>query len=105
MDLYGQLISYKSGGKTDEELKDLARLLEECAKRRNEYAHADRLGVRKGGFVRVKSKSGRAGVSHRYRVFELEKLQEDVAFIEQARCTLCDFNDEIHDHLSTSSEA
>lgn len=100
IDLYGQLMSYQAGGKTDEELKELAKLLEECAKRRNEYAHADWFGVRKGGFVRVKSKSGRTGVSHRYRRFEQEKLEDDVAFIEQARHTLSDFNDAIHEHLS-----
>ena len=103
IDLYGQLMSYQSGGKTDAELKELGSLLEECAKRRNEYAHADWVGVRKGGFVRVKSKSGRAGVVHRYRHFEQSKLDEDVAFIQQARHTLNDFNDAIHEHLSKGS--
>jgi hypothetical protein len=41
IDLYGQLIFYQAGGKTGEELKKLANLLGECAKRRNEYAYAD----------------------------------------------------------------
>ena len=100
IDLYGQLMSYQAGGKTDAELKALERLLQECAKRRNDYAHADWFGVRKGGFVRVKSKSGRTGFLHRYRRFEQSKLEEDVAFIQQARNTLSDFNDAIHDHLS-----
>ena len=100
VDLYGQLMSYQAGGKTDAELKELERLLQECAKRRNDYAHADWFGVRKGGFVRVKSKSGRSGVLHRYRRFEQSKLKEDVAFIQEARHTLSDFNDAIHDHLS-----
>nr|WP_281721474.1 hypothetical protein [Nitrosomonas nitrosa] len=100
VDLYGQLISYRPGGKTDEELKELSGLLEECAKRRNEYAHADWFGVRKGGFVRVKLKSGRTGISHRYRRFEQEKLEEDVDFLRQARHTLTEFNDAIHAHLS-----
>ncbi len=100
VDLYGQLISYQPGGPTDTELKELEKLLKECAKRRNDYAHADWFGVRKGGFVRVKSKSGRTGVVHRYRLFEQSKLDDDVAFIQQARHILSDFNDTLHSHLT-----
>lgn len=41
IDLYGQMISSGAVQKTDKELKDLQELLRECARRRNEYAHAD----------------------------------------------------------------
>lgn len=104
VDLYGQLMSYQAGGPTDAELKEIEKLLKECAKRRNDYAHADWFGVRKGGFVRVKSKSGRTGVLHRYRLFEQSRLEEDVAFIQQARHTLSDFNDTLHGHLTGDAQ-
>lgn len=99
IDLYGQIISSGSVEKTDEELKEVEKLLSECAKRRNEYAHADWIGVRQGNFVRVKSKSGRAGVLHRYRRFEQAKLEADVAFIRQARYTLNEFDDVMRKQL------
>ena len=37
-------------------------LLTECATRRNEYAHADWIGMKLGGYVRVKSQSKRTGI-------------------------------------------
>lgn len=102
IDLYGQMISSGAVDKTDEDLKVIETLLEECAKRRNDYAHADWIGVRKGNFVRVKSTSKRTGVLHRYRAFEDLKLKADVAFICDARHTLNEFNDAIHEQLWSS---
>lgn len=103
IDLYGQMISSGAVGKTDEELKEIQRLLRECAQRRNEYAHADWIGVRKGSFVRVKSKSGRSGITDRYRVFEQSRLEADVAYMREARYTLNEFNDAIHEQLGRST--
>lgn len=103
IDLYGQMISSGAVEKTDEHLKELQKLFQECAQRRNEYAHADWIGVREGNFVRVKSKSGRTGVLHRYRVFEDSKLEADVAFIRDARFILTEFNDAIQEELWRST--
>jgi hypothetical protein len=99
IDLYGHMISSGGVEKTDEDLKAIETMLEKCAKRRNEYAHADWIGVRKGNFVRVKSTSRRTGVLYRYRMFEDSKLEADVAFICDARHTLNEFNDAIQEQL------
>jgi hypothetical protein len=104
IDLYGQMISSAAVQKTDKELKELQELLNECARRRNEYVHADWIGVREGSFVRVKSTSKRTGITHRYRVFEDSKLQADVDFICEARFILNKFNDEVLDQLARGAQ-
>jgi hypothetical protein len=97
--LYGQLIEGQSVKYTHTELNAVEEMLFECSRRRNEYAHADWIGVRKEGYVLVKAHSKKTGVFHRYRKFDLPRLQEDVEYIRRARFTLVDFNDSIHEHL------
>ena len=99
MHLYGQLI--ESGGVkfTQVELTRLEEMLIECSKRRNEYAHADWIGLRKGSYVRVKSQSKKQGISHRYKKFELEQVESDIEFISNARDVLGDFNEKITNQL------
>jgi hypothetical protein len=95
LDLYGQMIEYCALDVTHDELRTLDALLTECATRRNEYAHADWIGMRLGGYVRVKSQSRRTGISHRYKRFALARVREDVDFIDEARDTLDDFNERL----------
>jgi hypothetical protein len=78
---------------TQDELNKIEVMLTECAKRRNEYAHADWIGVRKENFVRVKTQSKRLGIFYRYRKLELPAVKMDVEFINNARHVLCEFND------------
>ncbi len=99
LDLYGQMVETCALNVTHDELRTLDVLLTECATRRNEYAHADWIGVRLGGYVRVKSQSKRTGISHRYRRFDLARVQEDVDFIDRARHTLDEFNERLWDQL------
>jgi len=99
MHLYGQLIESGSVTYTHDDLNELEKLLIECAKRRNEYAHADWTGVKKENYVRVKSQSKKRGVFHRYKKFEMPKLKDDVEYISNARHMLDDFNEKIHDQL------
>lgn len=97
--LYGQLI--ESGGVkfTQAELTRLEETLIECSKRRNEYAHADWIGLRKGSYVRVKSQSKKQGISHRYKKFEIKQVESDIEFISNAREVLSDFNEQITNQL------
>lgn len=97
--LYGQLIESGSVKNTHNDLNKLEVMLLECARRRNEYAHADWIGVRKENYVRVNSQSKKNGILHRYRKFELSKLEEDVAFINNARFVLDEFNENIQCQL------
>lgn len=105
LDLYGQMI--ESGGLeiTREELCDVDEMLTECATRRNEYAHADWTGMRFGGYVRVKSLSGRTGISHRYKRYDLARVKADVKFISEATGTLYAFNERLWDELRAHGQA
>lgn len=99
MHLYGQMIESTAIKMTQADLNRLEENLLECAKRRNEYAHADWIGLKKGGVVRVKAQSKKRGIVHRYKKFEKSKVQEDVIFIDHARGELEDFNEQITDQL------
>ena len=93
LNLYGQLIESMDVSYSHQDLNKLELMLNECSKRRNEYAHADWIGARKEGFVRVKSKSKKTGTIHKYKKIELSELKNDVEYINQTRHYLCEFHD------------
>lgn len=99
LDLYGQMIEDGALAVTYAELREVDVLLTECSTRRNEYAHADWIGMKLGGYVRVKSQSKRSGISHRYKKYELAQVQADVDFISAARDTLYEFNERVWNQL------
>ncbi|MBS7776393.1 hypothetical protein [Acidovorax sp. CCYZU-2555] len=97
LDLYGQMILSGGFAIAPEDLRKVEVMLTECAARRNEYAHADWIGMKLGGYVRVKSQSKRNGISHRYKRYDLGRIQADVNFIRDARDTLFEFNERMWD--------
>lgn len=99
LDLYGQMIEDGALAVTYAELREVDVLLTECSTRRNEYAHADWIGMKQGGYVRVKSQSKRSGISHRYKKYELAQVQADVDFISAARDTLYELNERVWNQL------
>lgn len=84
---------------THADLNTLETMLLDCSTRRNEYAHADWIGVRAEGYVRVKAQSKKTGVFHRYKKFDLTRIKEDAEYISTARHKLVEFNDSIHEQL------
>lgn len=100
--LYGQMIESCGLPTTSVELAAVERLLEECQKRRNEYAHADWLGMKRGPMVRVKSQSKKRGVVHRYKRFNSADLEEDVDYIDAARDAVYEFHQGVFDQLRES---
>ena len=99
LDLYGQVIEYGGLEITHEDLRKVDVLLTECATRRNEYAHADWIGMKLDGYVRVKQQSKRTGISYRYKRYDLARVQGDVEFISKARDELYEFNERLWDQL------
>lgn len=97
--LYGQAISDCGLKTTHQDLTAIEQLLVECAKRRNEYAHADWVGLKQGQIVKVKSRSQKQGIVHRYKRFSAADVAEDVDFIDSARDTLYEFHERFSDQL------
>nr|WP_288357863.1 hypothetical protein [uncultured Pseudomonas sp.] len=95
MHLYGQIIESAEVKLMHTDLNKLEKMLLECSKRRNEYAHADWIGLKKGAYVRVKAQSKKRGITQRYKRFEPEQVESDIAFINLARHTLNEFNERI----------
>jgi len=99
LDLYGQMIESGGLAVTLEDLRKVDVLITECATLRNEYAHAHWIGMKVGGYVRVKSQSKRSGISNRYKRYDLARVQADANFINEARDTLFEFNERMWDQL------
>jgi len=99
INLYGQMIEYAEGKYTVEELTELENLLVECGKRRNEYAHADWIGVTDNKYVCVKTQAKKRGVFERYKKFEITQMQEDIDFICSARDKLEEFDENLNDQF------
>lgn len=97
--LWGQTIVDCGLKITPQQLVAIEKLLVECGKRRNEYAHADWLGLKQGQIVKVKSQSQKRGIVHRYKRFDAADVQEDVAFIDGARETVYQFHELLLDQL------
>ncbi len=99
MHLYGHMIESAALKITQMDLNRLEEKLLECAKRRNEYTHADWIGLKKGGIVRVKAQSKKRGIIHRYKKFEASQVEGDINFIYDASREIEVFNEKITDQL------
>lgn len=99
--IYGQMAEGWGISVTHAEVAEIERTLVECAKRRNEYAHAHWIDMRDGPTVRVKSQSKPRGIEHRYKLYAPADVAEDVAYISAARHAL----DEFHERMLTASRA
>ncbi len=99
INLYGQMIEYAEGKYTVEDLTELENLLVECGKRRNEYAHADWIGLTDNKYVCVKTQAKKRGVFERYKKFEIAQMQEDIDFICSAIDKLEEFDEKLNDQF------
>lgn len=99
INLYGQIIGYGDVKYTVKDLTEIENLLVECGKRRNEYAHADWIGMTNNKYVCVKTQAKKKGVFERYKKFEISQMQDDIEFICNARDKLEEFDEKINDQL------
>ncbi|WP_426343353.1 hypothetical protein ACN9MU_20165 [Pseudoduganella sp. R-32] len=83
--LYGQAIAFGASRLPTQDLIDLEKALTEAAAIRNGYAHADWIGLRTEAYIKVKTRSTRNGVMHRYKRIDPEVAQMDVDFISSLR--------------------
>jgi len=84
MNLYGQTIERCDFLDLRESVKALDSKLNEAARRRNSYAHADWIGMSRQHLVAVKFSATRKGVRQLYRTFEPEEMAKDLEYVREA---------------------
>ena len=97
--LYGQFIEECDVKYTHDDLKVLDKRLTECARIRNEYAHAHWQEIKPSGFVRVKTRSSRKGVMQKYRLFDIEQMKADMYYIMETPSIVGTFDENLMDQL------
>lgn len=96
MHLYGQVIEMSPPGKVSQtDLNALEKTLLDCAKRRNEYAHAHWIDLRNEAYVRVKATSKKRGVFYKLKKFDIAQMDDDVAFMRAAVNRLEEFHERV----------
>jgi|SRR5450830_49105 len=85
MHLYGHAIAQGSARLPDGEIVELEKDLTLAATIRNGYAHADWFGLRADAYIKVKTRSSRNGIIHRYKRIDLEIARADVRYIASVR--------------------
>lgn len=97
--LYGQTAACGISSLPENELVTLEKALTLAATIRNGYAHADWMGLRTKEYVRVKSRSSRSGIFHRYKRIDVSTAKLDAGFILSLRDRLSAVHDLIQDHM------
>lgn len=93
MHLYGQSEAYGVARLPEGELVELEKDLNLAATIRNGYAHADWFGLRTDAYIKVKTRSSRSGIIHRYKRIDIATARADVSYIVSLRNRL----DEVHE--------
>jgi hypothetical protein len=83
--LYGQAIAHGAARLPEGEVVELEKDLNLAATIRNGYAHADWFGLRADAYIKVKTRSSRNGIIHRYKRIDLETARADVRYIVLVR--------------------
>lgn len=91
--LYGQTIAFDITRLPVDELTELEKSLGQAAAIRNGYAHADWIGLRAGQYIKVKTRSSKNGIVHRYKMIDARIARENIDFI----CALRGRLDAVHE--------
>jgi hypothetical protein len=83
--LYGQAIAHGAARLPEGEVVELEKDLNLAATIRNGYAHADWLALRDDAYIKVKTRSSKNGIIHRYKRIDLEIARADVRYIVSVR--------------------
>ncbi|MBC3935469.1 RuvA C-terminal domain-containing protein [Undibacterium rugosum] len=83
--LYGQTEAHGACRLPNGELVQLEKAMGLAASIRNGYAHADWIGLREGAYIKVKTRSSRSGIVHRFRRIDKKTARLDLEFIISLR--------------------
>lgn len=97
--LYGQAVTYGASRLPAGELIALEKALTQAAAIRNGYAHADWIGLRTDAYIKVKTRSSRNGVIHRYKRIDKKTARLDIEFIISLRDRLEAVHELVEDQI------
>lgn len=97
--LYGQAIAHGAARLPEGEIVELEKNLNLAATIRNGYAHADWFGLRADAYIKVKTRSSKNGIIHRYKRIDLETARADVRYIVSVRNRLDSVHELVLDYL------
>lgn len=83
--LYGHAIAHGAARLPEDEVIELEKDLNLAATIRNGYAHADWIGLRADAYIKVKTRSSKNGIIHRYKRIDLETARADIRYIVSVR--------------------
>lgn len=81
MHLYGQAVAHGAAHLPEGEVVELEKDLSLAATIRNGYAHADWSSLRADAYIKVKTRSSRSGILHRYKRIDKETADADITYI------------------------
>ena len=101
VNLYGQMIEYCVVDYPKEELNKLQNRLEEAARIRNEYAHANWGDIGKKRYVCVKTQASKKGIHKKYRLFDIAQMEKDIDYIVETQSYFEEFDEKFNSALSS----
>ncbi len=99
INLYGQIIEDAEIKITQEDLSTLQERLEDCARIRNEYAHANWHGINEKRYVCVKTQANKKGIFQKYRIFDETQMQADLEYVIKTQFVLGEFHENIFEQF------
>ncbi|MEZ0232742.1 MAG: hypothetical protein ACAH12_07865 [Methylophilaceae bacterium] len=99
INLYGQIIESAEVTYTQNDLTSIQDRLDNCARIRNEYAHANWHGINQKRYVCVKTQANKKGIFQKYRIFDDAQMESDLKYIIESQFILGEFNENIFDQF------
>ena len=103
MNLYSEVVERCDLFDLREPLKALDTRLQEAARRRNCYAHADWSGISRQHLVAIKLSATRKGVRQLYRTFKPNEMGEDLNYIRDSVAVLEEFDETFNEKLNEAA--
>lgn len=97
--LYGQAVAHGAAHLPEGEVVELDKDLSLAATIRNGYAHADWSNLRTDAYIKVKTRSSRSGILHRYKRIDKATADADIAYIVSVGNRLVSVHELVQDSI------
>lgn len=105
MHLYGQAVAHGAAHLPKDEVVELEKDLSLAATIRNGYAHANWSGLRADAYIKVKTRSSRSGILHRYKRIDKQIAESDITYIVSVGNRLVSVHELVQDSIYRRANA